>query len=79
MTDNSTLETPQSEPDPSASTVEPATSEATSAPAPSEPPPSFVKLAMRNMVRKGGQSLFHFTLTAVSLVGLLIGLSYLTR
>ena len=23
------------------------------------PPPSFVKLAMRNMVRKGGQSLFH--------------------
>ena len=79
MTDNSTLETPQAEPEPSASTVEPDTLDPTSATAPSEPPPSFVKLAMRNMVRKGGQSLFHFTLTAVSLVGLLIGLSYLTR
>ncbi len=79
MTDNSTLETPPAEPEPSASTVDSATSEPTPATAPSEPPPSFVKLAMRNMVRKGGQSLFHFTLTAVSLVGLLIGLSYLTR
>ncbi|MEM6437341.1 MAG: DUF3285 domain-containing protein [Cyanobacteria bacterium P01_D01_bin.115] len=79
MTDNSTLETPPAEPEPSASTVELDTSDPTPATAPSEPPPSFVKLAMRNMVRKGGQSLFHFTLTAVSLVGLLIGLSYLTR
>lgn len=45
----------------------------------SEPPPSYVKLAMRNMVRKGGKSLFHFTLTVVGLLGLLVGLAYLTR
>ncbi|MGF1521749.1 MAG: DUF3285 domain-containing protein [Leptolyngbyaceae cyanobacterium] len=44
-----------------------------------EPPPSYVKLAMRNMVRKGGKSLFHFGLTVVGLMGLLVGLSYLTR
>ncbi|MEM9215729.1 MAG: DUF3285 domain-containing protein [Cyanobacteria bacterium P01_F01_bin.150] len=42
-------------------------------------PPSYVKLAMRNMVRKGGKSLFHFFLTATGLIGLFIGLSYLTR
>jgi len=30
--------------------------------------PSFVKLAMRNMVKKGSQSLFHFSLTAISFV-----------
>lgn len=47
--------------------------------APSEPPPSYVKLAMRNMVRKGGKSLFHFGLTVMALIGLLVGLSYLTR
>jgi Protein of unknown function (DUF3285) len=47
--------------------------------APKEPPPSYVKLAMRNMVRKRGQSLWHFFLTATGLLGLLIGLSYLTR
>ena len=29
--------------------------------------PSFVKLAMKNMVRKGNQSLFHFFLTAMGL------------
>ena len=44
-----------------------------------EPPPSYVKLAMRNMVRKGGKSLFHFGLTVTALIGLLVGLSYLTR
>ncbi|MGB3532193.1 MAG: DUF3285 domain-containing protein [Microcoleaceae cyanobacterium] len=44
-----------------------------------EPQPSYVKLAMRNMVRKGGKSLFHFTLTTVGLLSLLIGVSYLTR
>jgi hypothetical protein len=42
-------------------------------------PPSFVKLAMRNMVRKGGKSLFHFTLTTFALMGLLVVLSYYTR
>ncbi|NEP45767.1 MAG: DUF3285 domain-containing protein [Okeania sp. SIO2H7] len=44
-----------------------------------EPPPSYVKLAMRNMVRKGGKSLFHFFLTTAGLIGLFIGLAYLTR
>jgi hypothetical protein len=42
-------------------------------------PPSYVKLAMRNMVRKGSKSLFHFTLTTVGLMGLLLVLAYLTR
>lgn len=44
-----------------------------------EPQPSYVKLAMRNMVRKGRKSLTHFTLTTLALLGLLVGLSYLTR
>ncbi|MFB2879266.1 DUF3285 domain-containing protein [Floridanema aerugineum] len=44
-----------------------------------EPRPSYVKLAMRNMVRKRGTSLKHFFLTTISLLGVLIGLSYLTR
>lgn len=46
---------------------------------PSEPPPSYVKLAMRNMVRKRGTSLYHFALTTIGLLGFLIGLAYLTR
>jgi Protein of unknown function (DUF3285) len=41
--------------------------------------PSFVKLAMRNMVRKGGKSLFHFALSSIGLIGLFVGLAYLTR
>ncbi len=44
-----------------------------------EAPPSYVKLAMRNMVRKGGKSLQHFALTTVVLLGALVGLAYLTR
>jgi hypothetical protein len=44
-----------------------------------KPTDSYVKLAMRNMVRKGRQSLWHFFLTTVSLVGLLVGLAYLTK
>ncbi|MDJ0570167.1 MAG: DUF3285 domain-containing protein [Pleurocapsa sp. MO_192.B19] len=44
-----------------------------------QPKDSYVKLAMRNMVRKGRQSLWHFFLTTVGLVGLLIGLAYLTK
>ncbi|NDJ18163.1 DUF3285 domain-containing protein [Myxacorys almedinensis] len=44
-----------------------------------ERPPSYVKLAMRNMVRKRGKSLFHFGLTTIALLGVLVGLSYLTR
>ena len=34
--------------------------------------PSFIKLAMKNMVRKGSQSLFHFGLTAVGFIGFII-------
>jgi hypothetical protein len=41
--------------------------------------PSYVKLAMRNMVRKGGKSLQHFLLTTIGLLGVLVGLAYLTR
>ena len=35
-------------------------------------PPSFIKLAMRNMVRKGSKSISHFTITFLILIGLLI-------
>lgn len=41
--------------------------------------PSYVKLAMRNMVRKRGTSLKHFALTTIGLLAILVGLSYLTR
>lgn len=44
-----------------------------------EPKPSYVKLAMRNMVRKGGTSLKHFALTAIGLLAVLVGLAYLTH
>ncbi len=43
-----------------------------------KPSDSYVKLAMRNMVAKGRKSLFHFGLTTVGLLGLLIGLAWLT-
>lgn len=43
------------------------------------PQASYVKLAMRNMVRKRGKSLWHFTLTTVALLVVLVGLAYLTR
>ncbi|OIP78832.1 MAG: DUF3285 domain-containing protein [Oscillatoriales cyanobacterium CG2_30_44_21] len=36
---------------------------------------SFVKLAMRNMVKKGSTSLFHFFLTIVGVIGILLGLA----
>ncbi|MBD2653500.1 MULTISPECIES: DUF3285 domain-containing protein [Synechocystis] len=48
-------------------------------PSPAEPPPTYVKLAMRNMVRKKGKSLTHFFLSASALLGVLVGISYLTR
>ena len=35
-------------------------------------PPSFIKLAMRNMVRKGSKSISHFLITFLILFGLLI-------
>lgn len=55
--------------------------EAESAPIPvaTEPPPSYVKLAMRNMVRKRGTSLKHFFLTTAGLLAAFVGLAYLTR
>ena len=36
------------------------------------PPPSFVKLAMKNMVRKGSQSISHFGLTALGFLGFIL-------
>ena len=46
---------------------------------PTTPPPSFVKLAMRNMVRKGRQSLLHFGLTAVGLLVFITLVAWLGR
>ena len=43
------------------------------------PPPSFVKLAMRNMVRKGRLSLLHFGLTAAGFIGLIVLVAWLGR
>lgn len=44
-----------------------------------QPQPSYVKLAMRNMVRKGGTSLKHFFLTIIGILAVLFSLAYLTR
>ena len=41
--------------------------------------PSFLKLAMRNMVRKGRQSLLQFGLTAVGLTAVLVLIAWLGR
>ncbi len=43
------------------------------------PPPSFVKLAMKNMVRKSNQSLFHFAFTALGLIGFILLIAVLGR
>lgn len=61
--------------------LEPSSSETVTQPetVSTEVKPSYVKLAMRNMVRKRGKSLQHFFLTTVGLLGVLIGLAYLTR
>lgn len=68
----------ESSPQPAATTIE---AENIDQPVDQDPQPkdSYVKLAMRNMVRKGRQSLWHFFLTTVSLLGLLVGLAYLTK
>ena len=42
-------------------------------------PPSFIKLAMRNMVRKGRQSLFHLSLTAVGLICFILAVAWIGR
>jgi len=62
--------------EPSTLTTEPTTDKKSTL---NEPAPSFIKLAMRNMVKKGGTSLYHFFLSFVGLLGLFIGLAYLTR
>jgi hypothetical protein len=64
---------------PSSELPEETTSEALVQTDQAEPKPSYVKLAMRNMVRKRGKSLFHFSLTVLALLSVLVGLSYLTR
>ena len=43
------------------------------------PPSSFVKLAMRNMVRKGKQSLLHFGFTAAGFVIFIVAVAWLGR
>ena len=42
-------------------------------------PPSFIKLAMRNMVRKGSKSLIHFSVTFLILFVILILLAILAK
>jgi hypothetical protein len=56
-----------------------AISEITSETATVQPKGSYVKYAMRNMVRKRGTSLKHFFLTTVGVLGLFVALAYLTR
>jgi len=60
-------------------TAEPLTAEPLTAARSPEPPPSFVKLAMRNMVRKGRQSLLHFGLTAVGFIGFILLVAWFGR
>ena len=43
------------------------------------PPPSFVKVAMKNMVRKGNQSLFHFGLTAFGFICFILLVAFLGK
>jgi hypothetical protein len=49
------------------------------APGPQSESPSFVKLAMRNMVRKGRQSLLHFGLTAAGFLAFITLIAWLGR
>ncbi|AFY74697.1 Protein of unknown function (DUF3285) [Synechococcus sp. PCC 7502] len=48
-------------------------------PTPVTPAPSYVKLAMRNMVKKRGTSIFHFLLTSVGLIAVLVALAVVFR
>ena len=43
------------------------------------PPASFIKLAMRNMVKKGNKSISHFLLTFLLLIGLLVLIATLAK
>ena len=56
-----------------------ATASPADAPAATTPPPSFVKQAMRNMVRKGSKSLFHLGLTAMGFLGFITLVAWLGR
>ena len=70
MAENSVTETPISE----------AASAAETAPTVvPEPQPTYVKLPMRNKMRKDAKTNIHFPLTDTALLGLLVGLSFLTR
>lgn len=51
----------------------------TQTPEGAKPEGSYVKFAMRNMVRKRGTSLKHFFLTTFVLLSFFIGMAYLTR
>ena len=42
-------------------------------------PPSFIKLAMRNMVRKGSKSMSHFSITFIILIGILILIAFIGK
>jgi len=64
---------------PSVPTTSEEPAETPTAPTNNIPQPSYVKLAMRNMVRKRATSLFHFALTAAGLLGVLVGLAFLDR
>jgi hypothetical protein len=63
---------------PSTSEISPETPDITE-PELNKPKDSYVKLAMRNMVRKRGTSLKHFFLTTFGLLAFFIGMAYLTR
>ncbi|MCF2972522.1 DUF3285 domain-containing protein [Synechococcus sp. Nb3U1] len=56
---------------------QPSSADPVSVPETSAPQPSYTRLAMRNMVRKGKTSLLHFALTSIGLVAILVGLAYL--
>ena len=45
----------------------------------STPSPSFVKLAMKNMVRKGNVSIIHFGITAIGFIVFILLIAVLGR
>ena len=57
----------------------PDASESSTDSATTTPSPSFVKQAMRNMVRKGSKSLFHLSLTAAGFIGFILVVAWLGR
>ncbi|AFY38850.1 hypothetical protein Lepto7376_2577 [[Leptolyngbya] sp. PCC 7376] len=61
------------------SVTDSATEQASLEQAATEPKPSYVKLAMRNMVRKGGKAIYHFTLTTIGVLGFFVLVAWLTH